>query len=106
MEIVEVATRCADAAALEHIAASLVSERLAASAHEHGPISSVYRWNGEVVTTSEYKLDFNTTCEDADAVVSYLLALHPYDTAATVARAATVGNRYGTSMYAHTTSHK
>ena len=65
-----------DAAAL---ARTLVEERLAACAHIHAPITSVYRWNGKVQEDGERQMTLKTTAARLDALLARIRELHPYD---------------------------
>ena len=44
-----------------------------------GPITSVYRWEGNVEMSSEHLLTAKTTATAYDRVVETILKLHPYD---------------------------
>jgi len=61
------------------IARRLVDERLAACVQVGGPITSTYRWQGEVETARELLLVAKTTVERLDAVTERVRELHPYD---------------------------
>jgi periplasmic divalent cation tolerance protein len=65
----------ADAAAL---ARAVIEARLGACA-QVGRIDSVYRWQGEVHSEPEWRIDVKTTAARADEVVAYLRERHPYD---------------------------
>ena len=58
----------------------MVEERLAACAQVTGPVSSVYRWQGEVETAAEWYCHLKTTAERAPALLARIRELHPYDT--------------------------
>lgn len=60
------------------IAARLVQERLAACVNRI-PITSTYRWEGDVVTDDEVLLLAKTTDARYDELVDHVEALHPYD---------------------------
>jgi periplasmic divalent cation tolerance protein len=55
------------------------NERLAACVQVGGPITSTYRWQGEVETARELLLVAKTTMERLDAVTERVRELHPYD---------------------------
>ena len=62
------------------VARALVEERLVACAQiESRPITSVYRWQGEVHEDAEVLLRVKTTERSRAATVERLDALHPYD---------------------------
>ncbi len=58
----------------------MVQERLAACAQVTGPVSSVYRWQGEVETAAEWYCHLKTTAARAPALLARIRELHPYDT--------------------------
>lgn len=70
-----------DRDAAERIARGLVDARLAACAQvSAGPVTSVYRWRGEVESAQEYAVAAKTSAARADEVVAAIVAAHSYDT--------------------------
>lgn len=63
----------------EAIARALVDERLAACVSIHGPMTSVYRWQGRVTAGDERQLIIKTTDGRVPALRARLAALHPYE---------------------------
>lgn len=64
----------------ERIAATLVTERLAACVNIIPQVVSVYRWQGQVERSDELLLLIKTTRQvPADVLRDRLLTLHPYD---------------------------
>lgn len=63
----------------EAIARALVDERLAACVSIHGPMTSVYRWQGQVTAGDEQQLIIKTTDGRVPALRARLAALHPYE---------------------------
>lgn len=61
------------------IARTLVEERLAACVHVLPPMTSVYRWKGQVEEDREQQLVMKTTGACAGALEARLRALHPYE---------------------------
>jgi periplasmic divalent cation tolerance protein len=61
------------------IARTLVSERLAACVNVLSPMTSVYRWKGNVEVDREQQLVMKTTPERVDALEARLRQLHPYE---------------------------
>jgi len=59
------------------MARELVEERFAACVNYHS-VSSVYRWEGDVVEEEEYALDVKTTLE-YDETREVIEEKHPYD---------------------------
>ncbi|MET7439581.1 divalent-cation tolerance protein CutA [Streptomyces sp. NPDC004082] len=62
------------------LARGAVEARVAACAQISGPVTSVYRWNGEVETAEEWQVLFKTTGARYDALEAHLRAAHDYDT--------------------------
>lgn len=63
----------------ERISAALLERRLAACVQVEGPITSRYRWQGEIETAREWRCVIKTAagrCDDVEAVVR---ELHSYD---------------------------
>ncbi|MFW2367180.1 MAG: divalent-cation tolerance protein CutA [Desulforhopalus sp.] len=63
----------------EHLAKRLVDDRLVACAQVSGPITSFYRWQGEVESATEFTLSMKTTRQGYPALEKRLIELHPYD---------------------------
>jgi periplasmic divalent cation tolerance protein len=61
------------------LARTLVDERLAACVNVHAPMSSTYRWQGQVEVESERQVVIKTTTAKLAALESRLRALHPYE---------------------------
>ena len=64
----------------EHLAGTLVEERLAACVNVLGPVASIYRWEGKVARDEEVLLFIKTTAAGVAPLQARLLELHPYDT--------------------------
>jgi len=61
------------------IAHSLVEGQLAACVNITGPVESVYRWQGEVETATEWLLVIKTTADAFDRVRETLSKLNSYE---------------------------
>ncbi|MET9323505.1 divalent-cation tolerance protein CutA [Streptomyces sp. NPDC003038] len=61
------------------LAADVVRERLAACAQVY-PVSSVYWWEGEVRSGSEWRIDFKTRAGLSDRLSRFITEHHDYDT--------------------------
>ena len=59
--------------------AAAVEARLAACANLLGPITSIYRWEGEVRREAETTMLLKTTRAGARPLRDWLLERHPYD---------------------------
>jgi periplasmic divalent cation tolerance protein len=68
-----------EAAAGDTLARTLVDERLAACVSLLAPMTSVYRWQGEVETAVEQQLVIKTARARVPALETRLRQLHPYD---------------------------
>ncbi|MHB1586971.1 MAG: divalent-cation tolerance protein CutA [Acidiferrobacteraceae bacterium] len=72
-------TTCPDKASAETIASTLVTERLAGCVNIVPGISSWYRWQGEVRSSTEHLLLIKAPCAHYDRLEARLQALHPYE---------------------------
>lgn len=78
MDLLAVYTTVATREEARGIARTLVERRLAACA-QIAEVESFYRWDGEVVNETEYRILFKTTGTRWDAIESAILDLHPYE---------------------------
>jgi periplasmic divalent cation tolerance protein len=62
-----------------HLADTLVSERLAACVTIQAPMDSVYRWRGSVEHERERQILIKTTTERVPALAARMRELHPYE---------------------------
>ena len=65
-------------AAARAIARAAVEERLAACAHVT-PVTSVYRWRGNVEEQAEWLCHLKTTPDQAQRLMARIRALHAYE---------------------------
>ena len=63
----------------EKTAQLLLDERLIACAQIAGPITSCYRWEGSIATSTEFSLTLKTTAKLCEQVITQLKENHPYD---------------------------
>ncbi|GGZ72679.1 divalent-cation tolerance protein CutA [Streptomyces echinoruber] len=75
-----VLTTTDDQGRAEALARGAIEARVAACAQVSGPVTSVYRWKGEVRTAPEWQVLFKTTGARYDALEAYLREAHDYDT--------------------------
>jgi periplasmic divalent cation tolerance protein len=61
------------------IAQTLLGERLCACVNQVREVSSVYRWQGEIVTNREVVCVIKSTAARYSELVERLTELHPYD---------------------------
>ena len=73
-------TTTPDRVTAETIARALVEDRLAACAQVSGPISSIYRWEGKVESSEEFRLTVKFSASRAEEVEMCIAARHPYET--------------------------
>jgi periplasmic divalent cation tolerance protein len=78
-QILLVLTNLPDAAGAQALAASLVSERLAACVNVLAPCRSVYRWQGAIESAQEVPLLIKTTAERYAALEAAIRAAHPHE---------------------------
>jgi periplasmic divalent cation tolerance protein len=65
--------------AAQRLARGVVEARVGACAQIVGPITSVYRWKGEVRSDPEWQVWIKTTTARLDELAEHLRANHPYD---------------------------
>jgi len=78
-EHVVVLTTVDSEAAARTIATSAIEARLAACAQVVGPITSVFRWEGEVQTATEWRIECKAPADRSGALEEFLNLRHPYD---------------------------
>jgi periplasmic divalent cation tolerance protein len=77
-EFVIISTTSDDRATAEEVARSVVEKRLAACASIIAT-DSVYRWNGELCSASEWLVSIKTTREAVSAIEAEIKQLHSYE---------------------------
>lgn len=78
-EVVEVTTTLETAEQAQVLAKWLVGQQLAACVQITGPIQSVYRWQGEICESSEYRCTIKSTQSMLEDVKQGIQQQHPYD---------------------------
>jgi periplasmic divalent cation tolerance protein len=78
-DLILILTTMPDDGRAAELAQTLVDERLAACVNIHGPMTSTYRWRGEVEREAERQLVIKTTRDLSDAVQARVRELHPYE---------------------------
>jgi periplasmic divalent cation tolerance protein len=61
------------------LAAKAVAAKLGACAQIVGPITSVYRWEGQVQTDTEWRVEVKTAVDRIEPLVELIKANHGYD---------------------------
>jgi periplasmic divalent cation tolerance protein len=77
----------------DRIARTLVERRLAACVNVVGPVHSVYRWKGEIVSDQERMLVIKTSAGRFPEVRETIRELHSYDVPEVLAIAIDEGDR-------------
>lgn len=67
-----------DRVSAEHLGRVLVEQKLAACVNVHGPMTSIYRWDGKVESAEEFAAFIKTRRPLASMVVATAKPLHPY----------------------------
>lgn len=77
--IVEVTTTTETAEQAQTIARAIVEQSLAACVQISGPITSVYRWQGKLCQSQEFKCTCKTMDSAVQSLIDAIQKLHPYD---------------------------
>jgi periplasmic divalent cation tolerance protein len=75
----EVIITAPDSDWLTDLCHQLVDARLAASAHVVHPVTSIYRWRGDIHTTTEARAFLRSRRTLLDELIAYVVERHPYD---------------------------
>jgi periplasmic divalent cation tolerance protein len=78
-ELILILTTMPDDARADAVARTLVEEQLAACVNVLAPMTSIYKWKGQVEREAERQLVIKTTRERAPEVEARLRTLHPYE---------------------------
>jgi periplasmic divalent cation tolerance protein len=74
------------------LAAGVIAAKLGACAQIVGPITSVYRWAGEVQTEPEWRVEIKTATDRVVALAEHIKAHHSYDVPEIIATPITGGS--------------
>lgn len=88
----------------DHLAHTLVDERLAACVNRLAGIMSTYRWRGQIELANEALLMIKTTHERFDALRERIITLHPYELPELIAIDVATGHAPYLDWIAHETS--
>ncbi|HJT05218.1 MAG TPA: divalent-cation tolerance protein CutA [Pseudonocardiaceae bacterium] len=91
-EPVIVASTTDNEQAARALAAGVVDAKLGACAQVVGPITSVYRWEGEVQTEQEWRVEIKTAADRVPALTEHIKANHSYDVPEVIATPITGGS--------------
>lgn len=78
-EHVIVASTTDSESAARSLAADAIEAKLGACAQIVGPITSVFRWEGEVQTEAEWRVEIKTAADRVSALTERIKAVHSYD---------------------------
>ncbi len=78
-DYLQVVTTLPSEAAARELATALVADRLAACVQIEGPVTSLYRWQGEVATATEWRLTMKLPAAGYAALESAIQQRHPYE---------------------------
>ena len=78
-EAIQIVTTTDNQASAQKIAENLVETRLAACVQIEGPVTSVYRWKGNVETAEEWRCTIKTVRRLYRDVEHRIRQLHSYD---------------------------
>jgi periplasmic divalent cation tolerance protein len=93
-KLVIVQTNCGSDAEARTIGRAAVEAGLAACANIHGPITSVYRWQGEIAEEPEWVVYLKTTDTAVEALEALVKERHSYDLPAFLVLPITGGERH------------
>jgi periplasmic divalent cation tolerance protein len=95
VDLILILTTMPDDNRADELAMTLVGEGLAACVNVHGPMTSIYRWKGEIEHETERQVVVKTTRARLPAIEARLRALHPYELPELVVIAADSSDAYG-----------
>lgn len=85
-------TTVADLSAAQHLASEMIRKQLAACAQVEGPITSYYMWEGQLESSSEYRITVKFVASQQAALCEWLHNNHPYQTPQWVAVPAAIAS--------------
>lgn len=79
-KLLQVITTCATREEAERMGEALVAARLAGCVQIHSPITSIYRWQGQIERNEECLMVVKTVPQLFDAVAAAIRRQHSYQT--------------------------
>jgi periplasmic divalent cation tolerance protein len=79
IDFIQVVTTTEHREDAEQIARLLVERRLAACAQVTGPITSIYRWHGQIETAGEWQCWAKSRRDLYDQIEQAIRQIHPYE---------------------------
>ena len=92
-EYIQVATTVATEEEAEAIAGLLVEQRLAACVQVIGPVTSHYRWQGNIETAGEYLCLAKSRATLYPEIEAAIKSIHPYEVAEIIAMPVIAGSK-------------
>jgi periplasmic divalent cation tolerance protein len=92
IDVLQICTTVATEDDARALADTLVQARLAACVQIDGPVTSVYRWKGNVESATEYRCSIKTRAELYPAVEQAIKLHHAYETPEIVATPIVAGS--------------
>jgi periplasmic divalent cation tolerance protein len=77
--VIEIATTVPSEEIAAHLAREIVDRRLGACVQVFGPVTSCYRWKGNIEISREWRVTIKTIPEQRDPLVAFLQEQHPYE---------------------------
>jgi len=77
-DLCEITITATDPNWLTDLCRQLVDERLASSAHVINPVTSIYRWEGDVHQAVEARAFLRSRLDLVDELTAYVTERHPY----------------------------
>jgi periplasmic divalent cation tolerance protein len=89
--VIVISTTDSETAARD-LATGAITAKLGACAQIVGPITSVYRWNGEVASEQEWRVEIKTAADRVATLTEHIKAQHSYDLPEIIATPITDGS--------------
>jgi len=77
--LIEITTTVPSLQVGESLAGGIIEGRMGACVQIFGPVTSIYRWQGSIETSQEWRLVIKTIATRRDQVVDFLQRNHPYE---------------------------
>ncbi len=91
-QYIQVLTTVARREDAQQIAQALLEARLAACVQVSGPVTSTYRWRGQIETAQEWQCSAKSRRDLYDQIEAAIRRLHPYEVPEILAVALLEGN--------------
>ncbi|QBD81148.1 divalent-cation tolerance protein CutA [Ktedonosporobacter rubrisoli] len=92
-EFIQIITALSSEELVRKITDTLIDKRLAASVWISGPMTSTYRWQGKIESTTDWVCTINTRRELYNAVEQAIKELYPSDDLGILALPVLTGNK-------------